>query len=188
MSAIPHTHHVLGTSFAPPFPEGFEVAVIGMGCFWGAERLFWSLEGVHTTAVGYSGGHSERPSYREVCSGTTNHAEVVLVVHLRQHNLAAAVFVRIHIREVNDVLVEFVHEVSIASKGEVAEIEVVDSVAERSSLSVLDGGDDLKIAIVTGAVVVLLRTGCIACGNGLDDRIRAVGGAGDRHRVGLGNA
>ncbi|NBT25939.1 MAG: peptide-methionine (S)-S-oxide reductase, partial [Actinobacteria bacterium] len=51
-----------------------------MGCFWGAERLFWSLEGVHTTAVGYSGGHSERPSYREVCSGTTNHAEVVLVV------------------------------------------------------------------------------------------------------------
>ncbi|NCZ92224.1 MAG: peptide-methionine (S)-S-oxide reductase MsrA [Actinobacteria bacterium] len=80
MSAIPHTHHVLGTSYAPPFPEGFEVAVIGMGCFWGAERLFWSLEGVHTTAVGYSGGHSERPSYREVCSGTTNHAEVVLVV------------------------------------------------------------------------------------------------------------
>ena len=80
MSAIPHTHHVLETSFAPPFPEGFEVAVIGMGCFWGAERLFWSLGGVHTTAVGYSGGHSERPSYREVCSGTTNHAEVVLVV------------------------------------------------------------------------------------------------------------
>jgi len=71
---------VLGTSFAPPFPEGLEVAVIGMGCFWGAERLFWSLEGVHTTAVGYSGGHSERPSYREVCSGITNHAEVVLVV------------------------------------------------------------------------------------------------------------
>lgn len=76
----PTIHHVLGTSYAPPFPEGFEVAVIGMGCFWGAERLFWSLEGVHTTAVGYSGGHSERPSYREVCSGTTNHAEVVLVV------------------------------------------------------------------------------------------------------------
>ena len=80
MSAIPHTHHVLGTSFAPPFPEGFEVAVIGMGCFWGAERLFWSLEGVHTTAVGYSGGHSERPSYREVCSGPPHPAEVVLVV------------------------------------------------------------------------------------------------------------
>ncbi|MEY3389578.1 MAG: peptide-methionine (S)-S-oxide reductase MsrA, partial [Actinomycetota bacterium] len=78
--ATPHTHHVLETSFAPPFPEGFEVAVVGMGCFWGAERLFWSLDGVHTTAVGYSGGHSERPSYREVCSGTTNHAEVVLVV------------------------------------------------------------------------------------------------------------
>ena len=78
--ATPHTHHVLETSFAPPFPEGFEVVVVGMGCFWGAERLFWSLDGVHTTAVGYSGGHSERPSYREVCSGTTNHAEVVLIV------------------------------------------------------------------------------------------------------------
>ena len=78
--ATPHTHHVLETSFAPPFPDGFEVAVVGMGCFWGAERLFWSLDGVHTTAVGYSGGHSERPSYREVCSGTTNHAEVVLIV------------------------------------------------------------------------------------------------------------
>jgi peptide-methionine (S)-S-oxide reductase len=74
------SHHILGTSFAPPYPNGFEIAVVGMGCFWGAERLFWSLDGVHTTAVGYSGGQSERPSYREVCSGTTNHAEVVLVV------------------------------------------------------------------------------------------------------------
>ena len=95
VSAIPHTHHVLGTSFAPPFPEGFEVAVIGMGCFWGAERLFWSLEGVHTTAVGYSGGHSERPSYREVCSGTTNHAEVVLVVfdpHMTTYDQILKVF------------------------------------------------------------------------------------------------
>jgi peptide-methionine (S)-S-oxide reductase len=91
----PTIHHVLGTSYAPPFPEGFEVAVIGMGCFWGAERLFWSLEGVHTTAVGYSGGHSERPSYREVCSGTTNHAEVVLVVfdpHMTTYDQILKVF------------------------------------------------------------------------------------------------
>lgn len=73
-------HHVLGTTMTPPFPEGSEVAVVGMGCFWGAERLFWSLDGVHTTAVGYAGGHTTSPNYKAVCSGTTNHAEVVLVV------------------------------------------------------------------------------------------------------------
>lgn len=79
-SPTKRVHHVLGTSYVPPFPEGFEIAVIGMGCFWGAERLFWTLDGVHTTAVGYSGGHTPTPTYRQVCSGTTNHAEVVLVV------------------------------------------------------------------------------------------------------------
>jgi len=76
----PTPHHVLGTPFTPPFPDGLEIAVIGMGCFWGAERLFWNLEGVHTTAVGYAGGHTNAPTYKAVCSGTTNHAEVVLVV------------------------------------------------------------------------------------------------------------
>jgi len=80
MSAHSHTHHVLGTPFTPPFPDGLEIAVIGMGCFWGAERLFWNLDGVHTTAVGYAGGHTPAPTYKTVCSGTTNHAEVVLVV------------------------------------------------------------------------------------------------------------
>lgn len=73
-------HHVLGTSYVPPFAESHSIAVVGMGCFWGAERLFWSLPGVHTTAVGYSGGNTDQPTYRQVCSGTTNHAEVVLVV------------------------------------------------------------------------------------------------------------
>jgi peptide-methionine (S)-S-oxide reductase len=76
----PTLHHVLGTSFTPPFPDGSEIAVVGMGCFWGAERLFWNLDGVHTTAVGYAGGHTTAPTYKAVCSGTTNHAEVVLVV------------------------------------------------------------------------------------------------------------
>jgi peptide-methionine (S)-S-oxide reductase len=80
MSALSPTHHVLGTPFTPPFPDGLEIAVIGMGCFWGAERLFWNLDGVHTTAVGYAGGHTPAPTYKTVCSGTTNHAEVVLVV------------------------------------------------------------------------------------------------------------
>ena len=73
-------HFVSGQSMLPPFPEGMEQAVFGMGCFWGAERLFWEIAGVHVTAVGYAGGHTPNPNYREVCSGGTGHAEVVLVV------------------------------------------------------------------------------------------------------------
>ncbi len=73
-------HLVLGTEITPPFPDGLETAVFGMGCFWGAERKFWSLPGVYTTAVGYSGGFTPNPTYHEVCRGRTGHAEVVLVV------------------------------------------------------------------------------------------------------------
>src|SRR5437764_10899733 len=78
---VPESHFVLGTPLTPPFPEGFERAVFGMGCFWGAERKFWELDGVYTTAVGYAGGATKNPTYREVCSGRTGHAEVVLVVY-----------------------------------------------------------------------------------------------------------
>ena len=74
-------HPVLGTDLQGPWPDGHEVAVLGLGCFWGAERRFWTLEGVHVTAVGYAGGDTERPSYSEVCRGDTMHAEVVLVVY-----------------------------------------------------------------------------------------------------------
>ena len=77
---VPERHTVLGTPLSPPFPDGFERAVVGLGCFWGAERLFWRLDGVHTTAVGYAGGPTPNPTYEEVCSGLTGHAEVVLVV------------------------------------------------------------------------------------------------------------
>jgi peptide-methionine (S)-S-oxide reductase len=73
-------HTVLGTSMVAPFPDDCEQVVFGLGCFWGAERKFWNLAGVHTTAVGYAAGHTENPSYQEVCSGMTGHNEVVLVV------------------------------------------------------------------------------------------------------------
>jgi peptide-methionine (S)-S-oxide reductase len=73
-------HFVKGTPMTPPFPAGMETAVFGMGCFWGAERKFWEAPGVYTTAVGYAGGRTPNPTYEEVCSGLTGHAEVVLVV------------------------------------------------------------------------------------------------------------
>ena len=73
-------HLVLGTPMAPPFPEGLEAAVFGLGCFWGAERKFWQVKGVYSTAVGYAGGFTPNPTYEEVCSGLTGHTEAVLVV------------------------------------------------------------------------------------------------------------
>ncbi|HEY6691902.1 MAG TPA: peptide-methionine (S)-S-oxide reductase MsrA [Solirubrobacteraceae bacterium] len=77
---VPSRHEVLGTPLVPPFPDGFEQIVVGMGCFWGAERVFWQAEGVYTTAVGYAGGFTPNPTYEEVCSAGTGHAEVVLAV------------------------------------------------------------------------------------------------------------
>ena len=76
----PARHDVLGTPLEPPFPGGLEQAVFGLGCFWGAERIFWEAPGVYTTAVGYAGGYTPNPTYQEVCSGRTGHAEVVMVV------------------------------------------------------------------------------------------------------------
>ncbi len=77
---VPARHAVLGNPLKPPFPEGYEQAIVGMGCFWGAERVFWQAPGVYTTAVGYSGGLTPNPSYEEVCSARTGHTEAVLVV------------------------------------------------------------------------------------------------------------
>ena len=78
---VPPEHFVNGTPLKAPFPEGLEQAIFGMGCFWGVERRFWELEGVYTTAAGYSGGYTKNPTYREVCTGMTGHNEVVLVVY-----------------------------------------------------------------------------------------------------------
>ncbi len=80
---VPDRHAVLGTPLKGPFPEGVETAVFGMGCFWGAERIFWETSGVYTTAVGYAGGFTPNPTYEEVCSGRTGHTEAVLVAFKR---------------------------------------------------------------------------------------------------------
>ncbi len=78
---VPQRHVVLGTPMAGPFPEGHERALFGLGCFWGAERKFWQLDGVYSTAVGYAGGITKNPNYRDVCSGLTGHTEAVLVIY-----------------------------------------------------------------------------------------------------------
>ena len=78
---VPEAHHVNGHPLTPPWPEGHEVAYFGMGCFWGAERIFWQLDGVWTTAAGYTGGYTPNPTYEETCTGRTGHAEAVLVVY-----------------------------------------------------------------------------------------------------------
>jgi peptide-methionine (S)-S-oxide reductase len=78
---VPDRHEVLGTPLRGPFPEGVETAIFGMGCFWGAERIFWQAPGVYTTAVGYAGGVTPNPTYEEVCSGRTGHTEAVLVAY-----------------------------------------------------------------------------------------------------------
>ena len=77
---VPGRHLVLGTPIGPPFPDGTEQAIFGMGCFWGAERMFWRATGMYTTAVGYAAGHTPNPTYQEVCTGRTGHNEVVLAV------------------------------------------------------------------------------------------------------------
>ncbi len=79
--AVPATHEVLGTPMSGPWPEGSEVLYVGMGCFWGAERIFWQLPGVHSTAAGYAGGFTENPTYEQTCTGMTGHTEAVQVVY-----------------------------------------------------------------------------------------------------------
>ena len=109
--AVPDRHFVNGNRIVPPFPAGLELATFGMGCFWGAERVFWETPGVFSTAVGYAGGHTPNPTYEEVCSGRTGHTEVVRVVfdpHVVSYQSLLALFWENHdptqgMRQGNDV-------------------------------------------------------------------------------------
>ncbi|HEY2297542.1 MAG TPA: peptide-methionine (S)-S-oxide reductase MsrA [Jatrophihabitans sp.] len=108
---IPTNHYVTGHPIQPPFPEGLETAIFGLGCFWGAEEVFWQLSGVWTTAVGYAGGYTPHPSYEEVCSGLTGHTEAVLVVFDPKqvsYGMLVATFFEVHdptqgMRQGNDI-------------------------------------------------------------------------------------
>lgn len=131
--AVAPRHLVLGTSMVPPFPEGSDVAYLAMGCFWGAERRFWQLEGVHTTAVGYAGGYTPNPTYAEVCTGRTGHAEVVLVAFFPDrlaYETVLASFFEGHdptqvMRQGNDVGTQYRSAVLAASPAQAARAESV---------------------------------------------------------------
>jgi peptide-methionine (S)-S-oxide reductase len=145
--AMPVTapHRVLGTKITPPFPDGLEQAVFGMGCFWGAERKFWRLPGVSTTAVGYAGGVTPNPTYREVCRGRTGHAEVVLVVFdpaVIAYERLVGVFFEGHdptqgMRQGNDVGTQYRSSIYTTSPGQAATAQ---RVAERFAASLHEAG------------------------------------------------
>ncbi len=128
---VPGRHAVLGTPLGPPFPKGFERAIFGMGCFWGAERVFWQAPGVFTTAVGYAGGFTPNPSYEEVCSARTGHTEAVLVVfdpHATSYGELLRLFWENHnpthgMRQGNDVGTQYRSAILYTSEAQKAEAE-----------------------------------------------------------------
>lgn len=129
---VPAAHYVNGRTMTPPFPEGTESVVVGMGCFWGAEHKFWEIPGVWTTAVGYVGGHTKNATYEEVCTGLTGHNEVVLVVfepHLLTLESVLRVFWENHdptqgMRQGNDVGTQYRSGIYVASETQRAVAEV----------------------------------------------------------------
>ena len=129
--AVPPAHAVLGTPMTPPYPDGHEIAMFGLGCFWGAERFYWQLEGVHTTAVGYAGGFTPNPSYQEVCTGMTGHNEVVRVVYdpsVVDYEVLLALFWEVHdptqfMRQGNDIGTQYRSEIYVYSDAQRAAAE-----------------------------------------------------------------
>ncbi len=121
--ALQDAHLILGTPLDGPYPDGTEIAMFGLGCFWGAERFYWQLDGVHTTAVGYAGGYTENPLYEEVCSGRTGHNEVVRVVYdpaVVSYDELLKVFWEVHdptqfMRQGNDVGTQYRSEIYVYS-------------------------------------------------------------------------
>ncbi|HEY1652157.1 MAG TPA: peptide-methionine (S)-S-oxide reductase MsrA [Acidimicrobiales bacterium] len=142
---VTEPHLVLGTKLTPPFPEGLERAVFAMGCFWGAERMFWALPGVYTTAVGYAGGFTRNPMYKEVCGGRTGHAEAVVVVYdpaVITYEQLLRVFFEGHdptqgMRQGNDVGTQYRSAIYTNTPEQAA---VADEVAARFSRSLHDAG------------------------------------------------
>jgi len=124
--ATAETHFVNNHRLAGPYPDGFEAALFGLGCFWGAERAFWQVEGVHVTAVGYAGGNTPNPTYHEVCSGMTGHNEVVLVVfdpNTISYQTLLKVFFEAHnptqgMRQGNDVGTQYRSGIYVADEGQ----------------------------------------------------------------------
>ena len=123
---VPESHFVNGHPLQPPFPDGYGVAVFGLGCFWGAERRFWTAPGVWTTAAGYAGGYTPNPTYEEVCSGRTGHAEAVLVVWdpaVTDYDQLLKVFWESHdptqgMRQGNDVGTQYRSAILVADQGQ----------------------------------------------------------------------
>ncbi|MEE4300207.1 MAG: peptide-methionine (S)-S-oxide reductase MsrA [Pseudomonadales bacterium] len=142
---VPEAHFVHGRTLVPPFPEGLETAVVGLGCFWGAERRFWQTEGVWTTAVGYAGGFTPNPTYEEVCSGLTGHTEVVLVVfdpEVIDFEGVLKVFWEAHdptqgMRQGNDVGTQYRSAVYTTSD---AQLAIAEASRERYGRALLDAG------------------------------------------------
>ena len=123
---VQDAHLILGTPLDGPYPDGTEIAMFGLGCFWGAERFYWQLDGVYTTAVGYAGGYTENPMYEEVCSGRTGHNEVVRVVYdpsVVSYDELLKVFWEVHdptqfMRQGNDIGTQYRSEIYVYSDGQ----------------------------------------------------------------------
>ena len=152
--AVSERHAVTGNRMVPPFPEGLRTAVFGMGCFWGAERIFWRVPGVHSTAVGYAGGHTENPSYEEVCGGRTGHTEVVFVVFdpaLVSYAELLRVFWESHdptqgMRQGNDVGTQYRSAIYPADAGEQAEAEASRAAYQQALTAARHGEISTEIA------------------------------------------